>query len=72
MCESKFAHRFMDELKVEVALATIRISLCSWLQIVPGVLRAVEILQHGHTISCWTEQLLTNVKVYITKNIYYL
>lgn len=38
-------HRFVDELEVQVALASVRIGLCSGLQIVPVVLSTVEILE---------------------------
>ena len=38
-------YRFMDKLEIQVALAAIRIRLCSWLQIVPVVFCAVDILK---------------------------
>lgn len=48
------AYRFMDELEIQVALATIRICLCSGLQIVPVVLSTVEILKLDVTNDYWT------------------
>lgn len=38
-------YRFMDKLEIQVTLAAIRICFCSWLQIVPVVFCAVEVLK---------------------------
>lgn len=42
-------YRFMDKLEIQVALAPIRIRLCSGLQIVPAVFSAVKILKLDNT-----------------------
>lgn len=41
----------MDELEVEVTLSTVRIRLCSGLEVVPVIFSAVEVLQsHGEGV----------------------